>query len=82
MNYEVYLAFYYLTLQNTLVLIKTIYGLKNLKPHNSKKRIHKNFIIIAPKGMIKGSIWGNVKTYLWKDVDVKGYSIETFQHNL
>lgn len=41
------------------------------------KRIHKNFIIIAPKGMIKGSIWGNVKTYLWKDVDVKGYSIET-----
>ena len=41
------------------------------------KRIHKNFIIITPKGMIKGSIWGNVKTYLWKDVDVKGYSIET-----
>ena len=27
--------------------------------------------------MIKGSIWGNMKTYLWKDVDVKGYTLET-----
>ena len=41
------------------------------------KRIHKKFIIITPKGMIKGYIWRNVKTYLWKDVDVKGYTIET-----
>ena len=41
------------------------------------KRIHKKFIIITPKGMIKGSIWGNMETYLWKDVDVKSFIEQT-----
>lgn len=75
--FRVFIPNYYVTIDYILGGFGGIGAIIIVVSYVRLKRIHKNFIIITPKGMIKGSIWGNVKTYFWKAVDVKGYTIQT-----
>lgn len=75
--FRVFIPKYYVIIDYILGGFGVIGAIIIIVSYIKLKRIHKKFIIIAPKGMIKGSIWGKARTYLWKDVDVKGYTIET-----
>jgi hypothetical protein len=41
------------------------------------KRIHKFFIIVSPKVMVKSSIWSGLRTFHWKDVHVTPIILKT-----
>jgi len=75
--FRIFIPKYYVIIDYILVGFGGIGAIIIVVGYIRLKRIRKKFIIVTPKGMIKGSIWGNMKTYLWKDVDVKGYIEQT-----
>lgn len=41
------------------------------------KRLPRSFFILAPEGVVYRRIWGGVKSYSWKELDLKVYSVTT-----
>jgi len=68
-------------ISNVIIIINSFFsglGAVIAIPHFYKViRLHKSFIVIGQKGFIKSSIWGILRAYSWKDVDVKAYFVRT-----